>query len=290
MFDSASSRLTTRKVRFAGVISAAAFVVLLPATAASATVTHSGPPKFKVVESAPISAPNDAQSSGSAACPSGLVVLGGGVQVETASTGASIADSTPSGDALWAADIVNTSGGIVTWTVFADCAKEPRKYSIVESTAIANPPGQQNDASVDCPAGTVILGGGNETFSGADTVTVNTSVFFGDETTSGWLASENNNSGEDNTVTAVAICGAKPAGYLQVNAAAVSNPARTQTAGLAECPSPTVAISGGASTDTGDTQVALHSTQPEGDNWLSAENNASGSPDELFPSAICAGS
>jgi hypothetical protein len=90
------------------------------ATADSAAIA-----KVEVITASGTSAPAAYTGSNVAAatatCPSGLVVLGGGVHVSD-ETDQSINDSYPNGSNAWTADVFNGGPGTPTFTVYAICA------------------------------------------------------------------------------------------------------------------------------------------------------------------------
>jgi hypothetical protein len=111
-----------------------------------------------VVNSGNIINPAGTQARGTINCPSGTVVLGGGAFSNSVATNVNLNSSYPDGSTEWSVDMNNASTGDASFVVYAVCAQQPKKYSIVEGTSVDNPSGDQTSATASCPAKTEILG------------------------------------------------------------------------------------------------------------------------------------
>src|SRR3954470_13076856 len=93
----------------------------------------------------------------------------------------------------------------------ASAASKPPGYVRVNSTPVITPAGAATPASVTCPTGTVVWGGGATFFGGLPPVgnDINTSSPTG----TGWRAVYNNRSSIPWEFRVSAICANQPAGY-----------------------------------------------------------------------------
>lgn len=253
-------------------------------SAAPAGVVPAGVPKrYVVVNSGALSASTGTQTRGTATCPAGAVIWGGGVFVSSISLAANINSSFPSGNA-WLGDVNNASGSSTTFNVYAICAKQPRTGYSVRTASFSNPVGAQTTGSVTCPAHSKPLGGGGFSSSGNTSVNINSDLPLGN----GWRVDMNNASTTAASLTTYVICG-KAKGRQLVSGTAVPNPSGAQTPASVSCPSPTVPVSGGAFSSLGSTSVSLNTTYPNGAGWTSYENNGSTLAGTVTSYAICAG-
>ena len=139
-------------------------------------------------------------------------------------------------------------------------ASHPPGYTIVRGGPFSAPPGAfDSGASVACPTGTVVWGGGT-TFIGGITssLTVNTSQPVG---SSGWEARVNNAGTTTVQFVVDAICANKPTGYKLVFRT-VDNPPNTQSHAAVTCPSPKVLLSGGTLSSADEVTGILTSAWP----------------------------
>jgi hypothetical protein len=240
---------------------------------------------YSVVSSGPLSAPAESQTRGRVSCPFPLVVLGGGVFVQSTSTLVSVNSSFPATSTPgWIADVNNASGLDTTFSVSAICAQQPRHYSIVFGNAVDNPSGSQVVAQARCPTGSQPLSGGPFSSSFQLFTNVNTTI----NSQHGWTVVENNASAEDDSVTADVIC-AKINGYLAVPGQTVVNPAGSQTFSTSSCPAPSVVVGGGTASNAPSVGVNVNSSIIDANGWDSYENNASGVDFQELTTAICVG-
>jgi hypothetical protein len=159
------------------------------------------PRLYQVVLIAPLTARANSQAGGTATCPAGTVVLGGGSIANTSSVAVNINSTLPSGKS-WHVDLNNNTVPDTTFDVLAICGKRPRGYAIVAGSTVTNPAFEQTIATVTCPAGTVPLSGGAFSASSSPAVNLDSST----PTSNGWDVFENNGRTGDTTLTAVAVC------------------------------------------------------------------------------------
>ena len=101
----------------------------------------------------------------------------------------------------------------------------------------------------------------------------------------------NNASDSDSTFTVYAVCGANRAGWGVIQGEPVPNPAKSQTAAVASCPSDQLPVSGGIFSSSHRTSVNLNSLEfslfPPSQYWRVVENNASSNDFEITPYVVC---
>lgn len=257
------------------------------------------------VVSAPFTANSGMQTGGTVSCPSGTVVLGGGVFISQSDLTDNVNTSSPAGTpegpstTAWQGFIDNSSGRTTDFTVYAECATAPVGYTIVSNSA-DNPAGTQTDGVLaTCPAGTKVLGGGGLLTSGETPVAINSSLpvsqKVGTVTTYSWRIDANNASSSDNDAMSYAVCGKKVSGYKLVHGRAVANPAGTETFASAGCPvvngTQTVPTGGGVYSTSLSTLTNINSTYPNPvsiTGWGDFENNGAGKAATITPYAVCA--
>ncbi len=162
------------------------------------------PTKGYTVATASFAGSAGMQSHGDATCPSGTKVLGGGAFSSSGNTSDNINSSYPSDASNWVVDMNNASGANSGFNVYAVCSKYPAKtgYQIVYSASVTNAPQAQTLATATCPSGTVPLGGGGLSSSISTNVSLNSTLPNG----TSWSSYEDNNSTNNETITASAIC------------------------------------------------------------------------------------
>src|SRR5262249_3952011 len=156
---------------------------------------------YVVIENNDIPVPNGAQRRGVANCPTGLVPLGGAVNMLSGSTHANINSSFPT-PAGWVGDVNNGSGLDAIFQVAVICGKRPRRGQIVQSGLVPNEAGNQTLVQARCPKGTTPLSGGAASSSVDLRVNLHSSIPSGDS----WFATESNASGADASVISSAVC------------------------------------------------------------------------------------
>jgi hypothetical protein len=273
--------------------------VRIPTLQARVSIT-AGPTRLKHyrLASSYFFAPNGEQSAGTAVCPTGTVVLGGGaVYLGEPSLSANINSSWPESDTTWEADLDNGSGSELEYQVFAICADTPLDYAIVSSASVSNPAGTDSTAYAQCHGATSILGGGG--ISSSYDTSVNMESSFPVQslypTSYRWQLNMNNDSGQDASEAAYAICG-KVRGYQYVVGSEGTSPAGQQATDYADCPSGTFVTDGGVEVIydaiTGVLQVNIGGEDADNDlysAWINYVNNASPSSAEgVYPYELCA--
>jgi hypothetical protein len=260
-----------------------------PAAAArhpSAAISASHPPGYQIVSSGPVSAPPGAfDSGGSAACPAGTVVWGGGVAFSGGgSASLNVNTSDPTGSGLWSARVNNTGTTTAQFVVDAICANRPKGYKIV-SQAVDNPPNTQSHATATCPSPNVLLGGG--TLSTSDQVAaILTSAW--PRSTAKFTGYLDNGTASDAQLVVYAICGHKPAGYTIASNSTALGPGSTLIDGIA-CPAGTSALDGGAQVPDHAPALQVSGSIDQGAlGWLINVSNTGQSADQVDGHAICA--
>lgn len=274
-----------------GITAAALLAVATPAPSAAAArhlpaVSASHPPGYTIVHAGPFNAPPSAfDSGGSAACPAGTVVWGGGVAFQGGASSSLTANtSQPVGSSGWEARVNNSGTTTVQFTVNAICANKPAGYKLVFRT-VDNPPNTQSHATATCPAPKVLLGGG--TLSSADQVAgILTSAWpLSSAKFSGYMF---NGTATDQTFTVLAICGHKPAGYKIASNSATVDPGFTLGDGIG-CPAGTSALSGGAQDPDHVPVVQVAGSIDQGASaWAIQVNNHDQSAHQVNGYVICA--
>jgi hypothetical protein len=280
-----TGQATTAAPRYPARMAPVTHMVIVRARPASA------PRRYRIVGGEFTSA-NNGETGAVIDCPTGTVVLSGGVVQSSKRLGVTVNSSYPvNGDAGWFVLVNNTSGQDVSAEIQAICAKKPRDYTIVQSGYFDNPAGAQTGAIyAACPAGTKVLGGGGFMSNGLTSVNLNSSwpeERFLYPPTYWWVLTVNNASASDNLVFAFAVCGKEP-GYYLAQGTNVSNPAGAQSFASVTCPPPTTVLGGGIYSSSASTAVNIDSTYVAANGWNAWENNASTSNAIIFPVAICA--
>ncbi len=163
----------------------------------------------------------------------------------------------------------------------------PPGYQRVASPRIPIPPGMlDTGGQVACPAGTVPWGGGVGFTGGFASAgeNINTSAPTGD----GWRGRYNNTGTRpDDHFEIDALCANKPADYT-VAFKTVNNPAGSQSAATAVCPSNTRLLSGGTLSTADTTDVQLLSAWPQDRfRFRSVMWNGSATGQRLTTFAVC---
>jgi len=243
----------------------------------------SAPKGYVIVNSGALDDPAGQWTFGRTYCPAGTVVWGGGV---TASGGLeqTLNSSFPStsGPPAWEVYINNAESSDESFTVYAVCAKKPKKYVIEEGPA-ASPAGDQTPVSATCPAQTVVLGGGTYVNALGPLFGINSSFPAGNQ----WISDINNSSGVTVTVATDAICGKRPKHYAVVSGGTSDNPPGANSPDSASCPAKTSILSAGVISSASETSVNV--TELNADrNAVAFMANASASDHTMNVYAVCA--
>jgi hypothetical protein len=242
------------------------------------------PKGYKVVTvSKPLGVAAMAPGTTHATCPKNTVAVGGGQDNSSASSLVDMSSSYPSGRE-WISTVDNGSASSTNVTAWAVCITKPSKFKIVKAT-VSNASQSQTAGDATCPSGTVVLGGGAKTTSTVQQA-LNSTKPFG---TTAWLVYVNNRDTAAHNYTAYAVCGAKPAGYADVDSASIPSPGSTQTAGNVTCPSSGVPLSGGVFSSSSDLYTDVNQTTPETPHqWATTMDNVSSTPTSFNVWAVCA--
>jgi hypothetical protein len=152
-----------------------------------------------------VNVPANATVEADVTCPSDTVALGGGWEISetdpelTQGSGASAPLGTNGWRAFPSAGAQPTTGD--AWAV---CAAQPPKWAQVSSSYMVNPAGDATTATVACPKGTKVLGGGG--FNSSGSALVNIGLTSSLSSLKGWSITENNNSASSESVDAWAVC------------------------------------------------------------------------------------
>jgi hypothetical protein len=236
--------------RLPGIVTAALLPAIAAATAASpavaarhspAAITAGQPPGYQIVRTGPLSAPPGAVSSGSATCPAGTVVWGGGAAFTGGLSPHNLINtSEPNGTGGWAAKVDNTGTATAQFNVDAICANKPTGYKIVSRT-VDNLPNTQSHATATCPLLDVLLGGGTLSTSGQVAAVLTSAWPKSSAKFKGYMY---NGTTTDAKFTVLAICGHKPTGYMIASNGTTLAPGFTLLDGIA-CPTGTSVVDGG---------------------------------------------
>ena len=152
----------------------------------------------------------------------------------------------------------------------AAAAAPLKGYRTVVGSPVALPANAQRNGAVQCPAGTVPLGGGVFAQSTSPLVGVNSSF----PTPGGWAVDMNNGGTIATSFKVRVICAAKPANYVVVQRLGQANPVGQHTAFALTCPLGTTVLSGGAASNSASPLVNNSSSAPTSSRtWQISENN-----------------
>ena len=168
----------------------------------------------------------------------------------------------------------------------AAAATAPPGYTVVNGPMLPAPATTgDTSATVGCPLGTVIWGGGAGffTFPGS-LLTVNTTFPFNAGI---WEAHVGNLTGMPQQFEVDSICAKQPQGYRIVTRT-VDSPGVTQTAATATCPANTVVLSGGmSSTSTSAATHVLSAWAPSHMGFRAVLWNGTGDDQSMSVYAVC---
>jgi hypothetical protein len=159
----------------------------------------------------------------------------------------------------------------------------PKGYVSLQSALLAAPAHLQTRGNLSCPAGKVPLGGGALVSSADLAANVNSSFPDGDK----WTVDVNNGASFNTTFRIFVICAKAPKLYQTVDVSATA-PAGITNHAIANCPTGTVVIGGGALSTSGSVLTNIADTFPAGNAWRVDMNNATTSANTLVSRAICA--
>jgi hypothetical protein len=177
-------------------------------TLTSYVICATKPPYYAIERSAGVSNPAGSDTVVSVSCPATFQVLGVGARETSFDTAVNLNAITPFkathptiyGVNAWAN---NAGGGSDTAYAYAVCGKL-KGWSMNQSANVDNPSRTETFVGEECPAGTVPTGGGVWVY--ADITAVNVNSTYPDPGFKGWGVYENNASGSDNSIYAIALC------------------------------------------------------------------------------------
>jgi hypothetical protein len=176
-----------------------------PAPFAAFAICMTKPAKYKIVKAVTTSiAPLTGAGIFGAACPTGTVVLGGGVK-DGSDRYEAIESSYPSPGSpnnYWYI-VENNRDPLHSHpaTSYSVCGKAPVGYQLVESSLLDNPPGTQSLGVAACPTGVALSGGA---YSDAPDLYVDINTSWPE--TGGWTAYMNNATSTDYQFYTWAVC------------------------------------------------------------------------------------
>jgi hypothetical protein len=260
----------------------------VPASHSCATAAGAGLTGYGIIE-ADATVAAGGQGLATAQCPSGDDVIGGGAYQSLQTTAQSINSSWPNSNSSWSVYFNNTGSSADTGVAIAYCvaASSVSDYSRAIGTAVTVPSSSQVQSVVNCPSGTVSLGGGWFNDSTTDTYGAASSAPYG---TSGWrtyLAAGPNGS---TTGEADAVCSSQPAGWIQTNSAYATDGANSAKTVSTDCPSGTEVLGGGSFNSSVNPLILIGLTDSFSSltGWETAENNNSSSSESVDAWGICA--
>jgi hypothetical protein len=159
----------------------------------------------------------------------------------------------------------------------------PKKYVVVSSGGLSAPQGTRTRGTMDCPAGTVVWGGGVVISSRSLHANINSSFPAG---TDRWIGDVNNRSGAGTTFAVYAVCANRNTGY-SVHTVTTIVPSHGQFWALATCPTGSRILGGGGSSSSTSTTVNMNSSYPYQNGWIVYENNGLSHTTKVTAYAIC---
>ena len=264
----------------------AAAAAASPAAAARRPAVSVGhPPGYQIVTSGPVNAPPSAlDTGGSATCPAGTVVWGGGVSFVDGQDGSTLTVNTSEPDSAgWFATVNNTGTATAQFAVDAICASKPAGYGIY-TESVDNPAGSQAHATAECPYPQVVLGGGTLSTSDAATAVQTSAWPVGPAKFTGYMY---NATPDDARFTVFAVCGHRPTGYkIFSNNASFGPGVLLDSIG---CPAGKSVLDGGVKTVGHSPLVQVGGLIDEGPGgWSLKMNNDTASGQQVDLSDICA--
>jgi hypothetical protein len=268
--------------------STAAALTITPGAALPAVAKPAG---YKIISKG-FTAPSHAETAGSVACPkikgAQTVPLSGGALINSTSVENGVNSSWPTAKG-WGVRVNNASATAVTFSVYAVCAKRLSGYLQQKSASVSNPAGLQSSASVGCPSGKQLLGGGTLSSSRSTLVNLNSSWPGG--MTLVWNVDMDNASSATAAFNVYSVCASLnvvATSYQLAGGTAVPNPPDSQTSATAICPGGLSALGGGVVSSSSATDVTVGATFPLTGGWSGDENNAGGGNEFVTAFVLCA--
>ncbi|MEO3938570.1 hypothetical protein V3N99_17705 [Dermatophilaceae bacterium Soc4.6] len=158
-------------------------------------------------------------------------------------------------------------------------------YTKVSSASFTDAAGQESFASVACPPGTKVIGGGAVVAGSSLSESINSSAPAVDGKS--WRVWVNNAGSTNGTFVVFANCAAGIVLYTVVPGAAILSAAGVQTAASVTCPIGTVALGGGGIVGSSSTAANLNSSIPTSTGWRVDANNATASDTTVTAYIVC---
>ena len=152
----------------------------------------------------------------------------------------------------------------------------PRTEQVSAQSTISA--GATGYTEVNCPSGSVVVGGG---FAAANGVVVYTSS----PRPNGWIAYADNGTSSNKLLNAYAICLRNTAGTSSWELSQVNVPAGTNASAKATCPSGSIVTGGGFASNPN--RHWVYATLKSGNGWQTYARNTSGSDQVLNAYAVC---
>jgi hypothetical protein len=159
---------------------------------------------------------------------------------------------------------------------------KPPGFVEVTSPDLFGQAGAQSHGTVDCPAGTVPLGGGVIARVSSDQ-TINSSY----PTATGWAADVNNPTALDSIFQLTVECGLRPRGYQVVASPSTLVPAGGNASTSAFCPGTSKALGGGVFSNSGLLSVNLADSFPSKGAFTGTITDASTLDSSMTVFAVC---
>jgi hypothetical protein len=223
------------------------------------------------------SVPGSSQASATATCPSGSVVTGGGFA--TSGHDMFVKTMNKSGNG-WIVYGVNQLGSSQLLNAYAICFHNSGGTTSQVYKQVSAGAGSNGHATVACPAGSVVTGGG---YASNDQFTVYNSSISGN----GWQVYAHNNSGSSQLLNAYAICLAGTTATSSQVVKQVSIPGNSTKGIDIGCPSGSYLTGGGFA---GSTSLLIYNTSMTSSTpyaWESYARNLTGTSKLLNTYAIC---
>jgi hypothetical protein len=223
-----------------------------------------------------VTIPSGSVGSAAAACPGGSIVTGGGF---AQADNMILYTQSQSGNG-WQVYAKNQAGSSQLLNAYAICLYNSGGTTSQVYAQVTVSPGSFNNATVSCPAGSVVTGGG---YASNTYLTVYNSTMTGN----GWQTYAMNNSGSNQLLNAYATCLSGTSATTSQVFAQVSVPAGTSDNAHVSCPSGSL-LTGGSF--AGSTNLWIYNSSMSSTDskvWYAYAKNLSGTSQLLNSYAIC---
>jgi hypothetical protein len=159
---------------------------------------------YTQVASASTANPAGTTTTGTANCPAGTNVLGGGVKPSSQDVNVNLNSTYPTSPTSWQASVANASASAESFTVYVVCSAPFDGYGIIVGQSTTQGPNSQNRAAASCPGGETL--GGGVSASSSD-LNVNISADDPRHDSENWVIWQNDSSATaTDTFTAYVVC------------------------------------------------------------------------------------